>query len=109
MDCGADPKEIDEALAGRHTFAEYKIFGDLSLVLCNFCQVDFSSYDPTFFGLPLGERLGMGSGRGWDFIRDVQPFIAKDKYCSHCGHRLSFLRFVAQARRQHADQYRLDV
>ena len=59
MECGFDPKEIEHARAGIHTYAEYRIFGDLTLVLCDFCQCDFSSYDPTFFGLPRGTRVGM--------------------------------------------------
>jgi hypothetical protein len=42
MECGHDPAEIEQARAGKHTYAEYRIFGDLSLVLCNFCDVDFS-------------------------------------------------------------------
>jgi hypothetical protein len=100
MDCGSNPKEIEHARAGIHTFAEYRIFGDLSLVLCNFCQVDFGSYDPTFFGLPRGTRVGMECG--WDFVRDVQPVITKDKCCPKCGHRLPFLEFVIHARELHS-------
>jgi hypothetical protein len=99
MECGSDPREIDEARAGEHTYAEYRIFGDLSLVLCNFCQCDFSSYDPTFFGLPRGRRVGMEGG--WQFIRDVEPVITKDKCCPKCGYRLPFLEFIAHARELH--------
>lgn len=96
MDCGGETGELEEALSGHHTYAEYRIFGELSLVLCDFCQADFSSYDPAFFGLPRGRKVGRE--RGWDFVREVQTFVAKDKYCSGCGHRLSFLVFVAKAR-----------
>jgi hypothetical protein len=99
MDCGSDPEEIDHAREGKHTYAEYRIFGDLSLVLCNLCQADFSSYDPTFFGLPRGTRVGME--RGWRFVRDIAAEITKDKCCRNCGYRLPFLEFVARARELH--------
>jgi hypothetical protein len=102
MECGCEPEEIEEAKSGYHTYAEYRIFGDLSLVLCNFCQADFSSYDPTYFGLPLGTRIGMQ--RGWQFVKNVPPTIAKDKCCPVCRHRLPFLEFVTAARALHAAQ-----
>lgn len=96
MECGSNPREIEDARTGKHTYAEYRIFGNLSLVLCNFCQVDFSSHDPIFFGLPRGTRVGLESG--WEFVRDVQPMIAKDKCCPKCGYRLPFLEFIVHAR-----------
>ena len=99
MECGSDPREVEEAQAGEHTYSEYRIFGDLSLVLCDFCQVDFSSYDPAFFGLPPGRPVGMASG--WRFLRDVDPGIKRDKCCSRCGYRLPFLEFVVRARALH--------
>lgn len=102
MGCGFDPEEIKHARAGIHHYAEYRIFGDLSLVLCNFCQCDFSSYDPTFFGLPRGTRVGMERPRGWEFVREVEPVITKDKCCIHCKRRLPFLEFVADARELHS-------
>lgn len=101
MDCGHDPVEIEQARAGEHTYAEYRIFGDLSLVLCNFCGVDFSSYHAEFFGLPRGTRLGHGE-RDWQFVREVSPAISKDKCCTACGHRLPFLEFVVKARELHS-------
>lgn len=104
MDCGFHPWEIEHARTGIHTYAEYRIFGELSLVLCSFCQCDFGSYDPTFFGLPRGIRVGMERGRGWEFVREVQPFIGKDKCCTQCGYRLKFLEFVARARELHSQQ-----
>lgn len=99
MECGNIPQEIEHALAGKHTYAEMRTFGDLSLVLCDFCKVDFGSYDPTFFGLPRDARIGYEK---MQFLRTVDHvFIGKDKYCSQCGFRLPFLRFVRQARELH--------
>src|SRR5688572_29956744 len=99
MDCGFDPKEIEHARQGIHTYAEYRIFGNLSLVLCNFCQCDFSSISPGYFGLPGRARIGLGY---WEFIRDVEPVITKDKCCPQCKHRLPFLEFVVRARELHS-------
>ena len=101
MDCGHDPAEVEQARAGKHSYAECQVFGGLSVVLCDFCQVDFSSYDPTYFGLPRGARVGLGE-RGLQFIRDVPPTITKDKYCATCAHRLAFLEFVLNARELHS-------
>ena len=97
MECGSNPREIEDVRAGKHTYAEYRIFGKLSLVLCNICQADFSSYDPTYFGLPHGRRVGL-ENRRWEFVRDVQPVITKDKCCVKCGYRLPFLEFIVRAR-----------
>src|SRR5688572_17248489 len=60
MDCGHVPQELEHLREGQHTYAEYRIFGPLSLVLCDFCQVDFDSYDPAYFGLPRTARIGFG-------------------------------------------------
>ena len=99
-ECGGTATEVEHFLAGGHTYAEYEVFPGLALVLCNFCQVDFSSFDPEYFGLPRKTRVGLlGSMR---FLRDVHPAQTdRDKFCEQCGHRLRFLRFVSNARRVH--------
>jgi hypothetical protein len=102
MDCGTFLHEIEDAVEGKHTYAELRIFGDLSLVLCNFCMVDFGSYDPTYFGLPKGTKIGYGKK---EFVRAIEVvYIGKDKYCPNCHRRLAFLKFVEQARQLHASQ-----
>jgi hypothetical protein len=99
-DCGADPSEIEHFRDGLHTFSEYEVLPGLTLVLCNFCDVDFGSYDPGFFGLPPESRVGYGSLR---HIRSLEaPALAKDKYCPSCKKRLAFLRFVQRARELNA-------
>lgn len=86
-------------MSGRHTFAEMRVFADLTAVLCDFCQVDFGSFDPQYFGLPKGSPIGF---EGMQFIRTIENIaVAKDKYCPSCGYRLAFLEFVAEAREQH--------
>lgn len=103
MECGAIPQEIEHALSGKHTYAEMRVFGDLTLVLCNFCQVDFGSYNPTFFGLPEDSRIGYEK---MQFLRSVEDvFIGKDKYCPHCKHRRAFLEFVKNVRELHVEEF----
>lgn len=98
MECGGHPDELQHLADGEHTYAELRIFGDLTLVLCNFCMVDFGSRDPTFFGLPRSARIGYEK---MQFLRDVEPQAGKDKFCPTCGHRLAFLELVANARALH--------
>src|SRR5436190_23468165 len=79
MECGNLREEIEHCLEGKHTYSEMRIFGDLTLVLCNFCQVDFGSSDPEWFGLPKSARLGYDK---MQFVRDIRNVsITKDKVC----------------------------
>jgi hypothetical protein len=100
MDCGNIPGEIKHALEGQHTYAVFRVFGDLSLVLCELCMLEFALYDPTYFGLPTGAKISLDKMHFLRAIEDAQ--IRKDKYCPNCLRRLAFLKFVDQARQQHA-------
>jgi len=96
MDCGDDPKEITDLLKNSHTYSEFEVSPGLRLILCNFCEADFSSYDPTYFGLPLGTKMGIGK---MIFIRNIEdPKIIKDFVCPTCNHRLAFLDFMVRFR-----------
>ena len=98
--CGALPLELEHFTSGMHSYAEYEVFPSLELTLCNFCDVDFGSWDPSFFGLPRNARIGLRYMRLVQPVRE--PTLGKDKFCPACNLRLSFLRFVHQARQQHA-------
>jgi hypothetical protein len=101
-DCGHLVQEIEHALKGKHTYAEMRIFGDLALVLCDFCQVDFDSYHPEYFGLPPNARIGY---KKLAFLREVsEVLIGKDKYCGNCDRRLAFLEFLSKSRELHNSQ-----
>lgn len=107
MDCGHRPEEIEHTLAGRHTFTERRIFGNLTLVLCDFCEVDFGSYDPAFFGLPRTAGIGFDK---MDLVRTIDTIsIGKDKYCPQCDYRLAFLEFVDKVRRMNQSSERVDT
>jgi hypothetical protein len=94
-DCGHDAEELLHLAERRHTYDEVETLG-ARVVLCDFCQSDFSSYDPTYFGLPPRTMIGRPH---MTFVRRLDaPHSAVDKYCPECRHRLAFLRFVQQAR-----------
>ena len=94
------PVELEHFLAGKHTYAEYRIFGSRTLTLCNTCWIDFGSYNPSYFGLKDGRRIQVGE---LEFLRDIiPPPETIDKVCPECEKRLGFLEFLASAREQHA-------
>jgi hypothetical protein len=76
MECGFFPEEIEHVKAGKHTYAEWRIFSELSLVLCNFCYVDFGSYDPTFFGCRSAHVLTSVSGTSPETFRQLSLRIS---------------------------------
>jgi hypothetical protein len=98
-DCGAEPRELVECRSEYHTYAEYEVFPGITATLCNFCDADFGSYDPTLFGLPKGARVGFDRMK---FIRDVSATNGKDQYCPKCRHRLAFLKFMQKAKETNA-------
>lgn len=98
-ECGHLEEEIEHMLKGIHTYDEVRIFGELTLILCNFCQVDFGSYHPEFFGLPPDSKIGFEK---MQFLRSIDNYsVKKDKVCPNCYHRIQFLEFVSQARELH--------
>jgi len=97
--CGACPGEIDHFREGKHRYAEYEVFPGLQVVLCNICDIEFSQYDPVYFGLPPKTRVGFPKMR---LVRKISaPVVERDKYCPSCRYRLAFLRFVQRARELH--------
>ena len=95
FDCGDDLKELEHLASGKHTYSEYLAFG-VPIVLWNFCQADFSSYDPKYFNRPRGTKLGLPE---FTFVRQRrEPAQAKDKFCPSCERRLAFLRFLRAVR-----------
>ena len=95
FDCGWDPTELEHLAAGKHTYMEVLAFG-IPIVVCNFCLVDFSSYDPAFFNLRPGAKIGLGE---FVEVREIaNPSRSKDKFCPACRRRLAFLRFLEKVR-----------
>lgn len=94
-DCGHRPNELAECAAGRHRYHEFRAFGALPIVLCDFCDTDFGSYYASAF-----ESSAKGLvGDVLELLREVTPQTqpARDKYCPVCDHRLAFLEFRAAA------------
>ncbi len=95
FDCGGEPKELEHLAEGKHIYSEVVAFG-IPIILCDFCLVDFSSYDPEYFNRPKGTTMGVGE---FTFVRELRDAkVEKDKYCAACRRRLAFLRFVSAAR-----------
>ncbi len=98
FNCGASEVELDHFRRGVHKYHELEVLPGHRLVLCDFCMVDFGSYSPVFFGLPRDARIGYES---MVHIRALDPgTLGRDKFCSQCGYRLKFLKFVLAVRAQ---------
>jgi hypothetical protein len=95
-------RELEELANGEHRYAEYRVWG-LKLVLCDFCDADFGSYFPSYFGFKTEDRTQLSQ---FEFVRDVHPPSAPcfDKYCSECQQRLAFLEFRSAAIAQHENE-----
>lgn len=98
FDCGHAPSELEECAQGAHRYYVYAIWGQ-EIVLCDFCDADFGSFYPDYFGLPAGPRQRYPL----ELVRRAEaPAVSRDLYCPHCKHRLAFLEFVARARAHNA-------
>ncbi len=87
-ECGGDPAELEHFREGQHQYTCYEVFPGLRLVLCNLCDVDFGSFDPTFFGLPPGSRIGYQNMRLVKPIHD--PSIGRTSSVTHAATGLRF-------------------
>lgn len=78
----------------------YRIFNQIEISLCELCAMEFSQYDPHYFGLLSSQELKYGK---MQFIKSVrEPQVGKDKYCPSCQKRLSFIKFVLEVRNKDA-------
>jgi hypothetical protein len=93
FDCGHVAAELEECANGEHEYHVFSIWGQ-EIVLCDFCDADFGSYFPDFWGLPAGPLPDYPL----ELVRPVdRPEISKDQYCAACKHRLAFLLFRRRA------------
>lgn len=100
MQCGADEFELDHYKT--HKYREYELYFGQRLILCDFCDVDFGSYDPTYFGFPKNRRVGF---EDFIFIKDIEDKeLRKDKFCPQCCNRLPFLKFIDTCRKENGKQ-----
>ncbi len=91
MECGGDPRELKMLQDGAHSYNEVLVFGRFSLVLCDFCQIDFGTYPAYFFGLPRNKHLGFND---LAYQRMVEPVLGQDWVCTGCGYRMEFVQAV---------------
>lgn len=50
IDCGGDPKEVEHLKSGLHSYSKHELFNGETI--CDFCEADLPSTDPTFWGFP---------------------------------------------------------
>lgn len=94
MECGGD--DFEKEHYKDHIYREYEAYFGQRIVLCDFCDVDFGSCDPVYFGFEKGKRVGY---EDFNFVKEINDLeIRKDKYCPKCKHRLIFLTFVQKCR-----------
>ncbi|MCG8710475.1 hypothetical protein JHU04_003768 [Brenneria sp. 4F2] len=92
FDCGHAKGELKECKRGEHEYNVWRLWGQ-ELVLCDFCDADFDSYFPDYWGLS-SKRI---ASYPLQWVRKVErPRIAEDLYCPACRHRLAFLLFRQQ-------------
>jgi hypothetical protein len=100
MDCGASEQGLQQLMTA--TYTEYQTYFNQRLVLCNFCDVDFSSYKPEYFGFSSDKKIGL---QDFNFVRQVaDKSLRVDKYCPHCDKRLAFLKFVNGCRQNNSGE-----
>lgn len=100
FDCGHVPRELDECRRGEHEYHVFELWGR-ELVLCDFCDADFGSYFPDYWGLPEGPLPDYPL----QLIRRVEhPDIAQDMYCAACRKRQAFLLFRHHALARNAGE-----
>lgn len=97
-DCGHADSEIGEFERREHEYHQFELWGH-SLVLCDFCDADFGSYYPEYWGLPAGPLP--------DYPLHLigplaSPKISEDHVCDPCKHRLAFLNLLSAIRKQNA-------
>lgn len=91
-DCGHLKQEIQHCKEGKHRYNVYTVYHDLTLQLCDFCDVDFGSYSSEYFGFSSNRRIGF---EDFEWISEVkQPTIQKGKYCPQYNKGLTFLEFL---------------
>ncbi len=103
FDNGHKQIEIQHFLDGEHTFETIRFFGRFDVVLCDFCEEDFPSYDPEYFALPedASDELERRERLGPVETSELQ----EDLYCPKCDHRLAFLNFLVNAREYNRKKY----
>ncbi|MEM7040640.1 MAG: hypothetical protein AAF570_26995 [Bacteroidota bacterium] len=95
MECGGDPRELQHLADGTHNYARVRVFDRFSLILCDFCQIDFGTWPSYYFGMPRTRHLGFND---LTFAEEVPAKASEGDYCPDCGYRLPFLQFVVQVR-----------
>ena len=98
FDCGHAPAEVEQFARGEHRYHVFELWGR-EIVLCDFCDADFGSYFPDYWGMPQRPHPDYPLR----LVRALEsPATGQDFYCGNCKHRLAFLVFRQHAKTHHA-------
>jgi protein-arginine kinase activator protein McsA len=77
-------------------YSIYRAFEKYEVNLCGLCTLEFSSYNPEFFGFSKNKIIHPDNVQ---FLESIEPStIEKDKYCKNCDMRLAYLLFIQTVR-----------
>lgn len=94
MECGGDEIELDHYQ--EHTYREFEAYFKQKLILCDFCDVDFGSYNPAHFGFKKGKKINYTD---FNFVKEItDKSLRLDAFCPSCNHSLGFLNFISICR-----------
>lgn len=93
--CGGDPDSLARYNTGEESYYLIRVLGGREIVLCTGCMVGFGELEPGY--LAVARRSDYGFER-MEVVRQVSGVVRPDGYCSDCGYRLKFLKFVKSVR-----------
>src|SRR5688572_28117477 len=99
--CGGHDNSLKHLAMGVQEFSVYDAYNGLQIVLCDRCEVNFSSYNPVYFGFRHQTRIGLPTFKLLRTVANPQP--ASDKFCGQCNHRAKFIDFVVSIRKLNAE------
>jgi hypothetical protein len=102
--CGCDKTRVavlkqdikEKHIHDSFNFASYRAFEKIEVNLCNICTLEFTSFDPVFFGFSKDKKMWPDNFQLLEFIE--KPQIEKDKFCKSCNMRFAFINFTLKLR-----------
>jgi hypothetical protein len=92
LDCGADPRELEDWRNGEHTYSKVGLFDDE--LLCDFCDADMPSTDPLFWGFPAELDWDAALGSYPYAPLPSRPPLRTEPACPKCGNTLRKQEFI---------------
>ena len=101
MDCGGHDSELDHYK--EHDYKEWEVLYGERLVLCDFCDADFASYNTSFFGFKNRRTIGL---EHFNFVKEIHDKrLRVGLFCPSCHMTHDFLKFVAVCREKNSPKW----